>query len=105
MSRIKFTWGLTPKLTVRPKLLFSFRNYFLLLKMFNKPDSLDANVFDRDPNGGSKLHTSKKSFWDVTTLGNYSSKVSVISVQGHWVTLTVVEEESHVYDLTEIITP
>ncbi len=52
----------------------------------------------------SKLHTFK-SFWDATTPGNYSSKVSVISVQGHWRTLTVVEEERLVYDLTEIITP
>lgn len=50
----------------------------------------------------SKLHTFK-SFWDATTLDNNVSKVSVISVQGHWV--TVVEEERHVYDLTEIITP
>lgn len=52
----------------------------------------------------SKLHTFK-SFWDAMTLGNDFSKVSVISVQGHWVTLTVVEEERHVYDLTEFITP
>lgn len=56
VSWIKFTWGLTPKLTVRPKLLYSFRNHFLLLKMFNKPDSLDTNMFDRDPNG--ELRTS-----------------------------------------------
>ncbi len=55
VSWIKFTWGLTPKLTIRiSKLLYSLRNYFMLLKMFNKPDSLDANVFDRDPNGELK---------------------------------------------------
>lgn len=46
-----------------------------------------------------------KSLRDATTLGKCFSKVSVISVQGHWVALTVVEEERYVYDLTEIITP
>lgn len=75
------------------------------MNIFNKPDSLDAKVFDRDPKESSRLHTYKKCFSDATAHDNYSSKVSVISVQGHWVTLTVVEEERHVYDLTEIITP
>lgn len=43
-----------PKLTLRPKWLYSFRHHFLLLKSFNKPDSLDAKLFDRDPDGELK---------------------------------------------------
>lgn len=59
-------------------------------------------MFDRDLNVEFKTF---KSLRDAEALCKYFSKVSVISVQGHWVTQTVVEEERYVYDLTEIITP
>lgn len=59
-------------------------------------------MFDGDLNVEFKTF---KSLRDATTRGKYFSKVSVISVQGHWVTLTVAEKERYVYDLTEIITP